>query len=367
MSSLVFRSKKLKAIQAVLLVVVMLSWPFSASAIVPASAYGSEANRFQKELNLLVPVFSIDVGSLDTVNALEKAIDGGAFQGLKSWSYEGVRDGDKITLNWKVEWFDEHAVLAAYKNPALKKKLTEKQAALLKKCESVIGTVITRQMTDYEKQLAIHDYIALHCAYDEALEKSANITGGEDSFYAYGALINGKAVCSGYSEAAKLLMDMIGIESYLMVSKEHSWNLVKIGGEYYHMDISWDDPAPDIPGLVLYDYFNLPDAMVSGYDSHGWLNKGDYPKANALKHNYFVHNNLAADNYVDLQRLLRNAAAAGNKQITILVSGSLTSNFDWNQQLKFINGLPFGNSIVKKYSYSPPNKNKSTLTVVFNS
>lgn len=322
--------------------------------------------QFQNELNRLASSFSMDVDGIDTVTMLEESINSGVFSGLKSWAYEGVKNGDKITLRWTAEWFDEHAVLMAYKNQTLSEKLTKKQLTLLSKCKEIINSKITLGMTDYEKQLAIHDYIALNCTFDSDLEKSQNATGEEDSFFAYGALVNGKAVCAGYTEAAKLLLDMVGIENYRLDSMEHSWNLVKIDGGYYHMDISWDDPVPDVPGYVSYDYFNLSDTQISGYKNHNWLNKDIYPKANAKKYNYYVYNNLEADDFQDVQRILSKAAAEGNELVTIFVSGDFSDGFNWHESLKFINGLPFKESKITKYSYSPPNENKHTLTVVFN-
>lgn len=373
------RKKRKVVVQVAVFMVFILIQPSIFASEVPAAGGGvslafeagtmtdkdAPETRFRNELDKLVSVFSMDVDGVDTVTRLEEAINRGEYPGLKSWSYEGVMNGDKITLTWQIEWFDEYAALMAYQDPGLSQKLTKKQSMLLEKCRSIMNTKITMGMTDYEKQLAIHDYIAANCMFDSTLEKMPNVTGDEDAFFAYGALINGTAVCAGYTEAAKLLLDMAGIENYRLDSMEHSWNLVKIDGEYYHMDITWDDPVPDVPGQALHDYFNLTDALVKGYRSHNWLDKEAYPKATATEYNYFVQNNLAANDYDDVKGLLISAATMRREQVTIFVPGDLADGFDWNNNLKFLMELSLKEGSIKKYSYSPPNENKHTLTVLF--
>ena len=49
----------------------------------------------------------------------------------------------------------------------------------------------------------------------------------------------------------------------------HAWNLVQLDGQWYHVDVTWDDPAPDRYGQVLHDYFLVTDQEISaGDDPH---------------------------------------------------------------------------------------------------
>lgn len=83
----------------------------------------------------------------------------------------------------------------------------------------------------------------------------------------YGSLVNGRAACEGYSRAAKLLFDEVGIESALVsgISKNedgtegpHMWNAVKINGDFYYLDCTWDDPvSEDGRDTKIYTYFNV--------------------------------------------------------------------------------------------------------------
>lgn len=123
----------------------------------------------------------------------------------------------------------------------------------------------------------IHDYILNNTEYD--YNNYINGTVPQISDSAYGALINGTAVCDGYSKAAKLLFNEVGIESGIIISDEmnHSWNYVNIDNEYYHLDITWNDPVPET-NRIRYSYFNLSDDEM-GKD-HIW-ESSIYPECNS--------------------------------------------------------------------------------------
>ena len=110
-------------------------------------------------------------------------------------------------------------------------------------------------LSEAQKALLIHDRIAVLCEYDT----STGIPSNSLSYTMYGALVKEVAVCQGYAEAYKYLLEKVGIESYLCSSEEmkHAWNIVKIDGKYYHVDVTWDDPTQDITGRVKHTYFLL--------------------------------------------------------------------------------------------------------------
>lgn len=119
-------------------------------------------------------------------------------------------------------------------------------------------------MTPVQIALSIHDWLVVSCIYDETLEKNTG----------YDLLVNGTTVCAGYAEAYQDLLTRVGIECVTVTSEEmeHAWNLVKLDGQWYHVDVTWDDPSPDAYGYVGHDYFLLTDQQIStGDDPHyGW-------------------------------------------------------------------------------------------------
>lgn len=108
----------------------------------------------------------------------------------------------------------------------------------------------------------IYDYILNNTEYD--LENFNNNTVPAISHTAYGSLINGVAVCDGYAKAAKLLFDIVGIESGIIISDSmnHAWNYAKINGNYYHLDLTWEDTESETDRRN-YKYFNLSDTEMS--------------------------------------------------------------------------------------------------------
>ena len=117
-------------------------------------------------------------------------------------------------------------------------------------------------MTDYQKALVMHDWLAYRTAYAyDRLQENANT---KDDFNAYGALVIQEAVCQGYAEAYSILMQRCGIECYVVTSAalNHAWNVVKIGGQYYNVDVTWDDPVYDQLGRVRHIYLLVDNATM---------------------------------------------------------------------------------------------------------
>ncbi len=113
------------------------------------------------------------------------------------------------------------------------------------------------RMSDEEIALAVHDYIAAKTMYDRSFS-------GSHINDLYGALVDRKAVCEGYAQAYQYVMQHYGIPASIVTSDKacHAWNIVKIRGSWYHVDVTWDDPikggsATDEPGAVNHNYFLL--------------------------------------------------------------------------------------------------------------
>lgn len=123
--------------------------------------------------------------------------------------------------------------------------------------------------SDVEKLLALHDYLMDHVAYNWEVSTKHDAPSNR-VFNAYGALVEGDAVCQGYALAYKLLLNRVGIESILVSSDElnHAWNLVKVGESWYHVDVTWDDPTPNANGAGRHSNFLRSDKGIweEGHD-----------------------------------------------------------------------------------------------------
>lgn len=132
---------------------------------------------------------------------------------------------------------------------ALDMALYEQQAAI------ILQQCVLPGMDHLQIALAIHDYLVANTAYDETLARNT----------CYDVLTAGTAVCSGYALAYQDLLLRAGVPCRYVVSEEmeHAWNLVCIDGNWYHVDLTWDDPSPDLVGYVSHDYFMLTDQEIA--------------------------------------------------------------------------------------------------------
>ena len=119
--------------------------------------------------------------------------------------------------------------------------LNERQLVLYDKYAKILEEIISPNQSDIEKEIAIHDYLVDNINYVDT---------GDSSYNAYSALINGIAVCSGYTECFKTLLDMLGIENATISGEaggqQHIWNVVNLDNHWYHVDVTWDDPVDSL-------------------------------------------------------------------------------------------------------------------------
>lgn len=169
--------------------------------------------------------------------------------------------------------------------------LTEpKDQAIYKAAVAVIDSVITEDMTDVEKEKAVHDYLCINMDYDiPAVDDESKADPDADN--PYGMLVGHYGICSGYASTFKLFMDCFDIECIIVEGKangleeDHAWNKIHIDGKWYNVDVTWDDPVYyDEQGNVVteswdenYQFFNCPDNVLEATE-HYW-NHDLYPES----------------------------------------------------------------------------------------
>lgn len=107
-----------------------------------------------------------------------------------------------------------------------------------------VNDIIKDDMSTEDKIKKIHDYIIDSTKYDTL--KTDNIY--DETFKsntAYGVLIQGYGICSGYSDTMAIFLNEIGIDNYKISNDTHIWNLIYINGKWVHLDATWDDPVSD--------------------------------------------------------------------------------------------------------------------------
>ena len=157
------------------------------------------------------------------------------------------------------------------KNKADIAKYGNSTESLDKEVEKALSCV-SGNMSDTEKVIAIHDYLAETVTYDYDHYKNHTIPA--TAYTAYGALVLKSCVCCGYAEAMKLLMDKVGIPCVKVTSSKmnHAWNMVQLDGEWYHVDVTWDDPVGNAEGVAERKYLLRNDAEMKRLDHYDWSN-----------------------------------------------------------------------------------------------
>ena len=110
--------------------------------------------------------------------------------------------------------------------------------------DKIVNEKITNNMPTKEKIKVIHDYIIDNAEYDKLKYENKNDTTYKSNT-AYGVLIQGYGTCNGYADAMAIFLNRLNVINYKISNDEHIWNLVYLDGNWYHLDLTWDDPISD--------------------------------------------------------------------------------------------------------------------------
>ncbi|MBQ3537402.1 MAG: hypothetical protein IJA39_02385, partial [Clostridia bacterium] len=127
---------------------------------------------------------------------------------------------------------------------------------------SEIVSLADNSWTEAEIVLFYHDYVAVNFSYDTDYEIHD----------AYSILVSKKGVCQAYSLLFSELVGRHGIEVQYVTSTSmvHGWNVVRIGNNWYHVDVTWDDPLYDRFGLVQHNNILLSDSAIKKNGHTSW-------------------------------------------------------------------------------------------------
>lgn len=172
--------------------------------------------------------------------------------------------------------YDTSAILAAWEkgDPA---GLSKYDRDIYAQAEKVLGQVLENGMSDYEKELAVYNWAVNNVDYDWTHQDRMEETPRE-SFTPYGGLVNHTAVCLGYATTFQLLMDMAGVECITVAGaafssqEDHGWNMVRLNGEWYCVDVTWDANTREQGGRGRqedWSFFNVTSDYMADFD-HQW-------------------------------------------------------------------------------------------------
>lgn len=201
--------------------------------------------------------FDMDFNDLLNTDGGEETINQAFQSAWNAYNYDNMDvfyiDVEKLTLTTRttsIAGFSSHRVSLSNGNNAsyLKENFSDtnkltNQLALLE----AIRTEIAKQLdsySNYDKIRYVHNWMINNIEYDSYLE-------AEEPYSISGALTEGKAVCEGYARGFKYIMDGLGIPCVLVSgeainshgeTESHAWNYVQLDGNWYAVDVTWDDP-----------------------------------------------------------------------------------------------------------------------------
>ncbi|WP_239616308.1 transglutaminase domain-containing protein [Cohnella mopanensis] len=283
---------------------------------------------------------------------------------VKSYGYDATIKGNIATITFKFTYWETLA-----QTNEVKQRVTR-----------TLKRILTPEMNDFQKQKAIHDWIVTNLSYDTRLV----------SYSAYDGIVNGETVCQGYALLTYEMMRQAGIPVKIVEGTSrgiaHTWNLVQLGGKWYHLDTTWDDPVPDEAGRIVYNYYNLTDSQIK--IDHKWKPSALYPtavtpfdqtlaslsgkgapKADFYKKLYeqlgFVYLSDAntATSLQELTSLIKSAVDKRQKQLIVRYTNGVTFKSDMKKAFSAQKGL-------SSYSYSyedytPTTMNDKLLRIKF--
>lgn len=199
---------------------------------------------------------------------------------------------------------------------------------------------INDTMTDYEKEIVIHDYLVKSVTYDEESikEEEQRIRHGE-IYNVLGPLLRKKAVCWGIACAFKLICDYCKIKCLVIIGDtlpirddniSHAWNMVRIDNENYHVDVTWNiKKKGDIS--FAYDYLNLDDHLIKL--DHTWDDE-IYPPCKALIYNYYNRNKLYVRTLEQIPEYIRVKISSGERHITFKFANEMPEKTKIEEKIK---------------------------------
>lgn len=241
---------------------------------------------------------------------------------------------------------------------------------LNKKIESAVNTIVRKldlaSTTDeYEREKRVHDILANQVKYDHAAITATDPKHLAAAHSIVGVFVDKTAVCEGIAKATKILLNTANVRCIVATGKSsleshglHAWNIVRINGAPYHLDVTWDIANTE-GGRVCYDYFNLSDQDIMR-DHSDFKN---VPVCSVTEANFFVKNKMFFSDTRSAKQYIARAIKNGEKSIYIKwVSGSPALSKVTNELVQYairtaaLDGYPWN----ARYA---PNDTQGTLRI----
>lgn len=189
----------------------------------------------------------------------------------------------------------------------------------------ILGSPKLQKMSDFQKEVFVHDFIINNVEYDHTLgNNGAKI----EPYTAYGALVQKKAVCEGIAKATKLLLNLLDVKCIVVSGKYentgHAWNIVKLDDWEYNLDVTMDMGRVIHHGMMRYNYFNFRDSDMTFYKPD---NPSSIPKCTAIGNSYMVKAGGFVSSYDRLKTYIENGLTKKKKVLYFKVNRNVDEEY----------------------------------------
>lgn len=199
------------------------------------------------------------IGSVDNMEWFtEDVID-------KVYRIEDTHDsGDFDYLRYKTNSIYAHIVGFGNSMTVSYEFTYNEEAEQTKQVDEIIAKLFEKwdmdSLIDFDKIKKIHDFIIHNASYDTQTR----------NYSAYDNLVGKSSTCQGYMSLAYKMFTEAGIPTRVITGTgnrdSHGWNIVYLGGKWYNIDCTWDDPITvDGKGTIIYDYFLKSEEDFTGH------------------------------------------------------------------------------------------------------
>lgn len=217
--------------------------------------------------------------------------------------------------------------------PTYKQTRSQQEIAAVENIVNQVLRQANQKPNLFEREVYVHDYLVKHVQYDKTTDNCGSI---------YGALVEGRAKCEGYARAFQYIMNRLGMETVLITGRAggepHMWNMVKLYTHYYFVDVTHDDPSPDVPiadgqeYLINRSCLNVSTGILSAThtihgknskDNYGMIQNADLQNCNSLTYHYYTVRGQSVSTLGEFQAVLRRNKGIHN--VEVYFSGSMPS------------------------------------------
>ncbi|ASA20790.1 transglutaminase domain-containing protein [Paenibacillus donghaensis] len=224
-----------------------------------------------------------------------------------------------------------------------RENIQQKQQETVAAAKRIVDTIIKPDMNNNVKRKVVYDYLNDNALYDDDALANAEAYNYlkvdkeyNDSFNAYGIMVDGIGVCSSYASAYKMLSDLAGLDSIVVTGKlgtgPHAWNKVLINKQWVNVDPTNNETNAGVPYML----YNTNDKTAVALDFHEdkdyWIDTE--LKKFASKDNsqdYYVSHGLEAATLAEYKSKLIKELKAGGSSIVIRLSADLDDDEIMNQ------------------------------------